>query len=50
MERVGKNWLSKAIRAPTFHPGAPATAQNQTTMITFGPTIATPRIAQKFRK
>jgi hypothetical protein len=25
-------------------------AQNQTTMITFGPTIATPRIAQKFRK
>jgi hypothetical protein len=27
-----------------------ATAQNQTTMITFGPTIATPRIAQKFRK
>jgi hypothetical protein len=24
--------------------------QNQTTMITFGPTIATPRIAQKFRK
>jgi hypothetical protein len=32
------------------YPGAPATAQNQTTMITFGPTIATPRIAQKFRK
>jgi hypothetical protein len=31
-------------------PGRALIAQNQTTMITFGPTIATPRIAQKFRK
>jgi hypothetical protein len=37
-------------RNEAAYPGAPATAQNQTTMITFGPTIATPRIAQKFRK